>query len=49
MKVRMKKLLFLLFAAALALPCAAKDKKDDDKPDYMLVDPETAKIFPKVK
>ena len=49
MKVRMKKLLFLLFAVALALPCAAKDKKDDDKPDYMLVDPETAKIFPKVK
>ena len=49
LNLHLKKLLFLLFAAALALPCAAKDKKDDDKPDYMLVDPETAKIFPKVK
>lgn len=49
----MKKILFLLLIAALVLPCAAKEKKKvskkDDKPDYMLVDPETAKIFPKVE
>lgn len=45
----MKKIFFLLLIAALVLPCAAKGKKDDDKPDYMLVDPETAKIFPKVE
>ena len=46
---RMKKILFLLLIAVFVMPCAAKGKKDDDKQDYMLVDPETAKIFPKVE
>lgn len=49
----MKKILFLLLIAVFVMPCAAKEKKKvskkDDKPDYMLVDPETAKIFPKVE
>ena len=49
----MKKILFLLLIAFFVMPCAAKEKKKvskkDDKPDYMLVDPETAKIFPKVE
>ena len=46
---RMKKMFFLLLIATLALPGFAKGKKDDGKPDYVLVDPETAKIFPKVE
>ena len=45
----MKKMFFLLLIATLALPGFAKGKKDDGKPDYLLVDPETAKIFPKVE
>lgn len=45
----MKKMFFLLLIATLALPGFAKGKKDDGKPDYVLVDPETAKIFPKVE
>ncbi|MBO5201781.1 MAG: hypothetical protein J6C30_03515 [Lentisphaeria bacterium] len=45
----MKKMFFLLLIATLALPGFAKGKKDDSKPDYLLVDPETAKIFPKVE
>lgn len=46
---RMKKMFFLLLIATLALPGFAKGKKDDGKPDYLLLDPETAKIFPKVE
>lgn len=48
----MKRILFLLLAAMMVLPASAKgrkDKKDKDKPDYVLVDAETAKIFPKVE
>ncbi len=49
----MKKILFLALIAAFALPGFAngqkKSDKEDDKPDYILVDPETAKIFPKVE
>lgn len=46
----MKKILFLLLTVALAMPALAKEKsKDKDKPDYVLVDAETAKIFPKVE
>ena len=45
----MKKMFFLLLIATLALPGFAKGKKDEGKPDYLLVDPETAKIFPKVE
>ena len=45
----MKKMFFLLLIATLALPGFAKGKKDDGKPDYLLLDPETAKIFPKVE
>lgn len=45
----MKKIFFWLLIATLAIPGFAKGKKDDGKPDYMLVDPETAKIFPKVE
>lgn len=48
-RFRMKKMFFLLLIATLALPGFAKGKKDDGKPDYLLVDPETAKIFPKVE